>query len=205
MLPDEIDVLGPMLGMGGKLSKKEVLERMQGLFTQKTPDFVFEAKRVGEVFEDMSIAHSGAYRIKKINKDSVVAEKINQWGNVYGKDTDVYKTVTFKKDKTYQFKDKPHWKDFEGDTAIEDAIKKLGYDGWVSSEKGIPTYAIFNPEKLKTKSQLISEWNKAQAAQNKLPVKSTLTNEELKIQNTISNKDFETVVERFFPQVKRFL
>lgn len=162
MLPDEVGVLGPMAGMGGKLSKKEVLERMRGIFTLDTPEFVFKAKKVGEIFEDMSIAHSGTYRIKKINKDSVVADKINQWGNVYGKDTDVYKTVTFKKDKTYQFKDAPYWKDFEGDTAIEESIKKLGYDGWVSSEKGVPTYAIFNPEKLKTKSQLEEIWNKAQ-------------------------------------------
>ena len=163
LLPDEVGVLGPMAGMGGKLSKKEVLERMQGIFTQKTPDFVFKAKKTGEIFEDMSIAHSGTYRIKKINKDSVDAEQINQWGNVYGKDTDVYRTVTFKKDKTYQFKDVPYWRDFEGDTVIEESIKKLGYDGWVSSEKGVPTYAIFNPEKLKTKSQLTDIFNQAKA------------------------------------------
>mgnify|MGYP001180972494 CR=1 FL=1 len=66
---------------------------------------------------------------------------------------------------------------------------------------------------IKTKSQLTDIWNKAQQSAeplatskefNKLPEENKLSPEEKTIQNTISKKDFENIVERFFPLVKSF-
>lgn len=54
---------------------------------------------------------------------------------------------------------KNNWELLEGD--VIDEIKKLGYDGWEATEKGVSSIGLFNQKALQTKSQLTDIWNKA--------------------------------------------
>ena len=86
----------------------------------------------------------------------------------------------------------------------DNKLKGIAFNEFAGGEVG-KTYQILSGDiPVKTKSQLISEWNKAQVNQEKEIEVSNLTDNEKKIQETISKKDFENIVERFYPQVRDF-
>lgn len=185
LLPDEVGILGVMPGMGGKIPKAELLERIQGTFTHNTPKFAKEATKVGQMFDDMSIKHEGWWRIKEIKKNSVIAEKIENPNYAKNKqDLKVYRTEEFPRSGTYKTKGEPYWKDFEGDKGFEEAVQKAGFDGYKMTEKNSVTYGVFNPEKLLTKSQLTDIWNKANKAVEPTQIDRTqLTGRQLDMTN----------------------